>query len=387
MMHLEASRTWNRTTDHLDVMEEESWSDTQSSRYGPPSRPSGHDNICPQGTKVMLFRKRLKVFVAQIGPLDRPKVENAVGLAQLVQNAFEIEFLTDRIDLPAEQYLLPNGGYDLDRAVGEIVLAKALPTPLILITSLPFGDREKATEPGCFYFSEEYQGSVSLISTYLWTLLQPDAGLQRYVLMMISAAVLSHFTELKCHDETAGCMFDFCADVRDVLRVFEGPGLCRTCEQSLMKQIRAGVADSFQNAAAMRIFDRAKGVRRCFLAMPFSSAFQRVHKTVARSVANAGWLIVRADEIARPRHLTDAIFQAIVTSDLVVADISGNNPNVFYELGFAHAVGCDIIMLFQKASAKRLPFDVAHERTLFYDTTEEGLRTLAEELEKLAKQA
>jgi hypothetical protein len=297
----------------------------------------------------MLFRKHLKFFVAQIGPLDRPQVENTVGLAQLVQNAFEIDFWRDKIDVPHDEYVFPNGAYDLDRAVRDIVLPMGLPTPLILITSLPFGDREKSTEPDCFYFSEEYPGSISLISTYLWTSLQPDAGLQRYILMMLSADILSRLTELRCHTETSGCMFDYCGHAEDALRVFEGTGLCRACDQSLMKQLRAGAADIFQIAAAIRIFDRAKGIRRCFLAMPFSSAFQKIHETVARCVADAGWLVVRADEIARPRHLTDAIFQAILTSDLVVADISGNNPNVFYELGFAHAAGCDIIMLCQTA--------------------------------------
>jgi hypothetical protein len=334
----------------------------------------------------MLLRQKLKYSVVQLGKLDRPQVQNAVGLAQLVQDAFEFDFLPGRIDLTDEQYRLPNSGYDLDKAIAEIVVPKALPNPLILFTSLPYGDREYPDEPDCFYFSEDYPGPVFLVSTYLWDTVQPGTGLQPYILMMLASLVLGQLTELQYHTETAACMFDYCDNVRDVLRTFEGTGLCKTCEQTVMKRLRAGTVSSFQIAAVMRIFDRAKGVRRCFLAMPFSPVFQKVHDIVARSMSAAGWLVVRADEIARPRHITDAIFQAILRSDLVVADVSGSNPNVFYELGFAHAAGCDIIILCQK-SLRRLPFDIAQERTVFYKATDDGLKILDEELRKLALQA
>src|ERR1039458_1848869 len=135
----------------------------------------------------MLLRKKLKYSVIQLGQLDRPQVENAVGLAQLVQDAFEFDFLAGRIDLTDEQYSLPNSGYDLDKAVAEIVVPKALPKPLILFTSLPYGDREYPNEPDCFYFSEDYPGPLFLVSTYLWDKIQPDTGLQPYILMMLAS--------------------------------------------------------------------------------------------------------------------------------------------------------------------------------------------------------
>jgi hypothetical protein len=153
-----------------------------------------------------------------------------------------------------------------------------------------------------------------------------------------------------------------------------------------MKKLHAGTVSGFQVAAAIRIFDRAKRIRRCFLAMPFSRNFRKIHEVVARSVSAGGWLVVGGDEIVRPRHITDAIFQAIQTSDLVVADITDNNPNVFYEPGFAHAAGCDIIMLCQQ-STERLPFDVAHDRTVFYKATEAGLKKLESELRDLVTHA
>ena len=69
-----------------------------------------------------------------------------------------------------------------------------------------------------------------------------------------------------------------------------------------------------------------------------------------------------------------------------MADIAGSNPNVFYELGFAHASGRDVIILCQESS-KRLPFDIAQERTVFYVPTGAGLLTLEDELRKLVADA
>jgi len=340
-----------------------------------------------QKVEAVLLRRKIKFHVAQLGRLDRAQVQNIIGLAELVQVAFEFDFVADTIELPGDRYRLANSGYDLDKAVAEIVVPKGLPKPLILFTSLPYGDSAEPDEPDYFYFSEDYPGPIFLVSTYLWDAVQHTVGLQPYILAMISCVILGHISDLQYHAETAGCLFDYCDNVEDVLRMFQGTWLCKACEQALMKQLRDGAVSSFQIAAAARIFDRAKRVRRCFLATPFSPDFEKLRDVVVRSVSAGGWLVLRADDIARPRHITDAIFQAILTSDLIVADVTGSNPNVFYELGFAHAAGCDIIMLCQKQSRKRLPFDIAHERTLFYSATDDGLKVLEEELRKLAEQA
>jgi nucleoside 2-deoxyribosyltransferase len=83
----------------------------------------------------------------------------------------------------------------------------------------------------------------------------------------------------------------------------------------------------------------------------------------------------------RPRRIKDAIIQAILTSDLVIADLTGKSENVYYELGVAHAVGCDVILLTQEAS---IPFDIATERAIFYKGTRQGITELRKELIKMA---
>jgi hypothetical protein len=333
----------------------------------------------------MLARQKTKFHVAQLGSLTRPPVENALGTAELVQDAFEFDLRRERVELPAGQFQLQNGGYDLDTAINEIAEVKQLPRPLILLTALPYGDRETGHEEDDFYFADlAFDDGVALVSTYLWDTHRPSAQLQPYILLMLSTAVFSRLANLEFHEETSGCLFDYCEDPEDVDLALKGPGLCKTCELHLFRKLKSGGVSNFQIAAALRLFDRARGTRRCFLVMPFSEQFGKIHPVVARSISSVGWHVVRADEIARPRRITDAIVQAILCSDLVVADITGNNPNVFYELGFAHAAGCDIIMLCQD-SARPLPFDIAQERAVFYQPTDAGLRKLGKELQQLVR--
>jgi len=74
---------------------------------------------------------------------------------------------------------------------------------------------------------------------------------------------------------------------------------------------------------------------------------------------------MRADEIAKPGIITDQIMQAISDADVVIADLTGNNPNVMYELGYAHALTKMTVILTQ--SVKESPFDVAAMRQIVYD--------------------
>ena len=76
----------------------------------------------------------------------------------------------------------------------------------------------------------------------------------------------------------------------------------------------------------------------------------------------------RADEIAKPGRITEQIMEAIRNADLIIADITGNNPNVMFELGYADALGKPIIVLNQRLSAT--PFDIKDWRAIPYSLRE-----------------
>ena len=120
--------------------------------------------------------------------------------------------------------------------------------------------------------------------------------------------------------------------------------------------------------------------RKVFVVMQFSSPFNELYAEVIKPVASSfGLAVDRADEVAGPGVIIADIVRKLIEADIVIADLTPQNENVFYELGFAHGIGKPTILIADRG--KNLPFDVSPFRTLFYDNTiagksqvEEGLR-------------
>ena len=74
--------------------------------------------------------------------------------------------------------------------------------------------------------------------------------------------------------------------------------------------------------------------------------------------------IVRGDQITEPGRITTQVIRLIESAELVIADVTGGNPNVYYELALRHAPGKPIITCAEKGTA--LPFDTRDHRTIFY---------------------
>ena len=175
---------------------------------------------------------------------------------------------------------------------------------------------------------------------------------------------------------------DYCERPADIRKALLAESfLCIECERSLDRRLRGGVTTLDQAAAARRLLNRARGRQSAFVAMPFRIQLDRTNRAIQRALRRAGWLVVRADQVPRPRTITDKIILEIISADLVVADLTWRNPNVFYEIGFAHAGGIDVVLLTQH---RDLPFDVQGEVAVRYSSTDSGLRRLAVELIRLA---
>ncbi|MCB1029367.1 MAG: hypothetical protein KDB24_16570 [Microthrixaceae bacterium] len=72
--------------------------------------------------------------------------------------------------------------------------------------------------------------------------------------------------------------------------------------------------------------------------------------------------VVRADQIGQPGRITAQVIGAIVSAEVVVADLTGANANVYYELGVAHSLGRPVISMVDKV--RSLAFDIAHDRAI-----------------------
>ncbi len=76
---------------------------------------------------------------------------------------------------------------------------------------------------------------------------------------------------------------------------------------------------------------------------------------------------VRADAIAEPGNITLQVIQRVDAADLVVADLTGHNPNVFYEIAVRHAVRKPLILIMERLTGyENVPFDISQDRVIFY---------------------
>lgn len=79
--------------------------------------------------------------------------------------------------------------------------------------------------------------------------------------------------------------------------------------------------------------------------------------------------------------ITKAIIEQILLSDLVIADLTGNNPNVFYELAIRHSFRKPAIQIIK--GEMNIPFDIANMRTISYETTLSGADIAKKEIEAM----
>ncbi|NOD49401.1 hypothetical protein GS624_18970 [Ruegeria sp. HKCCD5849] len=112
--------------------------------------------------------------------------------------------------------------------------------------------------------------------------------------------------------------------------------------------------------------------------MPFSGSFSQVHQTVKAAIEAEGYECRRADDFWMHPHIMQDIIELICTSRVVICDLSGKNPNVFYEAGIAHTLGKDVVLITQ--SMDDVPFDLRSLRCIHYLNNQEGCDALARDV-------
>lgn len=123
------------------------------------------------------------------------------------------------------------------------------------------------------------------------------------------------------------------------------------------------------------------GEPQAFVVTQYGEPYETLYTDVIEPVAKAmGFHPYRAKDVYRPGIILQDIIQGLVESDVVIAEISPANRNVFYELGYAHAMGKPTILLAERTS--ELPFDVQGYRCIFYDDTISGKKEVSANLRK-----
>lgn len=107
----------------------------------------------------------------------------------------------------------------------------------------------------------------------------------------------------------------------------------------------------------------------CFVMMPFGKWFDRYYQEIyVAAIKDAGFEPVRADELFSAGSVVEQIWEQIAKSTVLLADLTDKNPNVFYELGLAHAARRPVV--FTTANVEDVPFDLRHLRVIPYETRE-----------------
>jgi hypothetical protein len=114
-------------------------------------------------------------------------------------------------------------------------------------------------------------------------------------------------------------------------------------------------------------------MKKCFSIMPFGESFRDIDRIITEAAKQVNFEYVRGDLSKRPGSILAQIIQEIKHSDIVVADITGNNPNVFYELGIAHQIlGPDQVILITQSVNEKQPYDIHQFRQLVYEHNKKG---------------
>lgn len=111
-----------------------------------------------------------------------------------------------------------------------------------------------------------------------------------------------------------------------------------------------------------------------FMVMPFGNEDMNelYENFVEPALSKNGYACVRGDDIFGSQVIVDDVVSQIQNARVIVADLSGHNPNVCYEVGYAHALEKPVLLMSQ--SIEDIPFDLRHRRILPYSTSPRGCK-------------
>ena len=113
----------------------------------------------------------------------------------------------------------------------------------------------------------------------------------------------------------------------------------------------------------------------CFVIMPFDDDLAPVfHNGIKPIVEELGYRCRRADEHFGSSPIMFEIFDDILRARFIIADLTGSNPNVFYELGISHALKRNVVLL--KRAGSNVPFDLHGIRHFEYEDSFKGISDL-----------
>jgi hypothetical protein len=126
---------------------------------------------------------------------------------------------------------------------------------------------------------------------------------------------------------------------------------------SLPPLVRAMIGNFLMARGSESMHEVYVDVPRCFVVMPFRKEFDSVFAVIEDALQQTGIECYRADKELQVGKLAANVVQSIQKAGLVIADISYENPNVYYELGIADTLGRDVLLIYDANILKNIPAD------------------------------
>ena len=136
----------------------------------------------------------------------------------------------------------------------------------------------------------------------------------------------------------------------------EAPGVASITTDDHLKKVSKGVM--------------VEATDTCFVMMPFAAPLGGYYASIYEpAIKKAGLTPVRADtDIFGTGKIIDQIWAGLNRAKVLVAELTGRNPNVLYELGLAHALHKPVVLI--SSNEADVPFDVRHVRVIYYELTD-----------------
>lgn len=178
-------------------------------------------------------------------------------------------------------------------------------------------------------------------------------------------------------EDTFGLPKDKLSDFKDIfLQSLNSAGLTQDDNQRIRILHPTAATEPAAAAAADERIQKTSagaGVKSsdtCFVMMPFAAPIGNYYDLIYKpAIEKAGLTPVRADtEIFATGKIMDQVWTGINTASVLVAELTMKNPNVFYELGIAHALKKPVVLV--SANEQDVPFDLKHIRVIYYDMSD-----------------
>lgn len=149
--------------------------------------------------------------------------------------------------------------------------------------------------------------------------------------------------------------------------ISEHDGKYRVLDISAEASVNKNTTETFKK---LEKTTKVKSGDTCFIMMPFAAPLGTYYDKVYKpAIEKAGLTPIRADnEIFGTGKIIDQIWNGINSAKVLIAELTDRNPNVFYELGLAHALQKPVVLI--SSNEKDVPFDLHHIRVIYYDVTD-----------------